>query len=195
MKKNFQVPSFSINDFDSSPNLTNSNLVKFMKKNNINTLQDLLTRSTEELEWYWDKVSEDLDIRWKQPYSKVIDTRMGVPWTEWFIGGKCNIIDNIVQKNIERHPDKMAFIFVNHHGIKEILTFRDVELRIRVFALALKSMGVKKGDVVGIYLPMRSESFIAIYSISSLGAIHVPVFSGFGKLALEQRLIDSNSKF
>lgn len=195
MKKNFQVPSFSINNFTSSTNLTNSNLVAFMKKNNIDTLQDLLTQSTKELEWYWNKVSEDLDIRWKQPYSKVIDTSRGVPWAEWFIGGKCNIIDNIVQKNIEKHPDKMAFIFVNRHGIKETLTFRDLEFRIRVFTLALKNIGVRRGDVIGIYLPMRSESFIALYSISSLGAIHVPVFSGFGKLALEQRLIDSNSKF
>ncbi|HEU5120368.1 MAG TPA: AMP-binding protein, partial [Candidatus Nitrosocosmicus sp.] len=70
-----------------------------------------------------------------------------------------------------------------------------LEFRVQVFTRALKNIGVKKGDVIGIYLPMRSESFIAIYSISMLGAIHVPVFSGFGKLALEQRLINSNSKF
>lgn len=197
MKKNFRVPSFSITNFTSDYGLTtnSSNLVKFMKKNNIDNLQDLLSRSTEDLEWYWDKVREDLDIRWKQPYSKVIDTSRGAPWAEWFIGGKCNIVDNIVQKNIEKHPDKTAFIFVNRYGIKEKLTFRELEFRIRVFTLALKKMGVKRGDVLGIYLPMRSESFIAIYSISTLGAIHVPIFSGFGKLALEQRLVDSNAKF
>ena len=195
MKKNFQVPFFSINNLTSSTNLTSNNLVKFMKKNNIDTLQDLLTQSTEQFEWYWDKVREDLDIRWKQPYSKVIDVQRGAPWVEWFLGGKCNIIDNIIQKNIEKHPDKTAFIFVDRNGIKEKLTFRDLEFRIRVFTLALKNIGVKRGDVIGIYLPMRSESFISIYSISSLGAIHVPIFSGFGKLALEQRLIDSNSKF
>lgn len=197
MKKNFRVPAFSITNFASDYDLTtnSSNLVKFMKKNNIDNLQDLLSRSTEDLEWYWDKVREDLDIRWKQPYSKVIDTSRGAPWAEWFIGGKCNIVDNIVQKNIEKHPDKTAFIFVNRYGIKEKLTFRELEFRIRVFTLALKEMGVKRGDVLGIYLPMRSESFIAIYSISTLGAIHVPIFSGFGKLALEQRLVDSNSKF
>jgi acetyl-CoA synthetase len=197
MKKNFRVPSFSMNNFSSTTSLTtnNSNLVKFMKKNNINTLQDLLSRSMEDLEWYWDKVGEDLGIRWKQPYSKVFDTSRGAPWAEWFVGGKCNIVDNIIQKNIVEHPDKTAFIFVNRYGIKEKLSFRDLEFRIRVFTLALKNLGVKKGDVIGIYLPMRSESFIAIYSISTLGAIHVPIFSGFGKLALEQRLVDSNSKF
>jgi acetyl-CoA synthetase len=166
-----------------------------MTKNNINSLHDLLYKSTEDIEWYWNKVNDDLNISWKQAYSKVIDTYNGTPWANWFIGGKCNIIDNVIQKNIEKHPDKTAFIFVNQYGIKEKLSFRDLEFRVLVFTQALKNIGVKKGDVIGIYLPMRSESFIAIYSISMLGAIHVPVFSGFGKLALEQRLSDSNSKY
>ena len=119
----------------------------------------------------------------------------GLPWCEWFIGGKCNIIDNVIQSNLNKHPFKTAFIFVNHDGIKENLTFMELELRVNVFARALQDIGVKKGDVVGIYLPMRMESFVAIYAISKLGAVHVPIFSGFGKTALEQRLVDSNSSY
>jgi acetyl-CoA synthetase len=195
MTKNLRVPPFSINNFDTSGLASSNNLIGFMRKNNIDSLHDLLYKSTEDLEWYWDKVNDDLNIRWKQPYSKVIDTRGGIPWTDWFIGGKCNIVDNIIQKNIEKHPDKIAFIFVNQNGIKEKLSYRDLEFRVQIFTRALKNIGIKKGDVIGIYLPPRSESFIAIYSISTLGAIHVPVFSGFGKSALEKRLIDSNSKF
>ncbi|VFJ13183.1 AMP-binding protein [Candidatus Nitrosocosmicus franklandus] len=195
MTDNLRIPSFSLDDLPISDFTNTSNLITFMRKNNLVSLHDLLLESTKNPEWYWDRVNDDLDIKWKQRYSKVIDAQGGIPWTDWFIGGKCNIIDNIVQKNVEKNPDKIAFIFVNQYGIKEKLTFRDLEFRVRVFSMALKNIGVRKGDVIGIYLPMRSESFIAIYSISMLGAIHVPIFSGFGKLALEQRLIDSNSKF
>lgn len=195
MTDNLRVPSFSLDDLATSDFTNMSNLITFMRKNNLASLHDLLLESTKNPEWYWDRVNDDLDIKWKQRYSKVIDAQGGIPCTDWFIGGKCNIVDNIVQKNVEKNPDKIAFIFVNQYGIKEKLTFRDLEFRVRVFSMALKNIGVQKGDVIGIYLPMRSESFIAIYSISMLGAIHVPIFSGFGKLALEQRLIDSNSKF
>ncbi len=195
MKINLKVPQFSINNLAPDDWKNDSNLIKFMKKNHIETLQDLHSRSIDNLEWYWDEVNNDLDIRWKQAYTNVINTQRGIPWTEWFIGGKCNIVDNIIQKNIERHPDKIAFVFVNQYGVKEKLSFRNLELRVRVLASALKNIGVKKGDKVGIYLPMRIETFIAIYSLSMLGAVHVPIFSGFGKLALEQRLVDSNSKF
>jgi acetyl-CoA synthetase len=123
------------------------------------------------------------------------DVQKGIPWCEWFVGGKCNIIDNVIQSNIDKHPNKTAFIFVNRDGIKKELSFKELDLRVNVFASALRDIGVKKGDVVGVYLPMRLESFVAIYAISKLGAVHVPIFSGFGKTALEQRLVDSNSSY
>lgn len=195
MIKKLRVPQISIKDLAYNDLENDRNLIKFMRKNNIETLQDLQTRSTENLEWYWDTVNNDLDIRWKQPYTKVIDTQRGIPWADWFIGGKCNIVDNVIQKNTERRPDKTAFVFVNQYGIKEKLSFRDLELRVCVLANALKNLGVRKGDRIGIYLPMKSETFIAIYSLSMLGAVHVPIFSGFGKTALEQRLLDSNCRF
>src|SRR5690606_23799687 len=83
----------------------------------------------------------------------------------------------------------------NEYGIQSQISFKDLGLRVKIFANALKKIGVKKGDIVGVYAPMNIRSFIAIYSISLLGAVHVPIFSGFGKVALEQRLIDSKAQF
>lgn len=194
MVKKLKVPYFSINSSKSELSKDN-NLIRFMKKNKIDTLEDLLLKSIENVEWYWKAVNEDLGIKWREPFYKVVDVQKGIPWCEWFVGGKCNIIDNVIQSNINKHPNKTAFIFVNRDGIKKELSFKELDLRVNVFASALRDIGVKKGDVVGVYLPMRMESFVAIYAISKLGAVHVPVFSGFGKTALEQRLVDSNSSY
>jgi acetyl-CoA synthetase len=194
MVKKLRVPYYSINSSKSELTKDN-NLIRFMKKNRIDTLEELLLKSIENIEWYWNAVNDDLGIKWRKPFDKVVDVQKGLPWCEWFVGGKCNIIDNVIQNNINKHPNKIAFIFVNPYGIKKKLSFKDLEMRVNVFASALKDIGVKKGDVVGIYLPMKMESFVALYAISKLGAVHVPIFSGFGKSALEQRLIDSNSSY
>ena len=194
MVKKLRVPYYSINSSKSELTKDN-NLIRFMKKNRIDTLEELLLKSIENIEWYWNAVNDDLGIKWRKPFDKVVDVQKGLPWCEWFVGGKCNIIDNVIQNNINKHPNKIAFIFVNPDGIKKNLSFKDLDMMVNVFASALKDIGVKKGDVVGIYLPMKMESFVALYAISKLGAVHVPIFSGFGKSALEQRLIDSNSSY
>src|SRR4029079_7648818 len=168
---------------------------RFMEKNSIDTLEELLLKSIDNIEWYWKTVNDDLGIKWREPFNKVVDVQKGLPWCEWFVGGKCNIIDNVIQSNINKHPNKTAFIFVDSDGIRIKLSFKELEIRVNVFASALRDLGVKKGEIVGIYLPMRVESFIALYAISKLGAVHVPIFSGFGKTALEQRLVDSNSSY
>jgi acetyl-CoA synthetase len=194
MVKKLKVPFYSISSSKSEWTKDN-NLIQFMERNDIDTLEDLLLKSIDNVEWYWRAVNDDLGIQWSEPFKKVVDVQKGLPWCEWFVGGKCNIIDNVIQSNLNKHPFKTAFIFVNPDGIKEKLTFKELELRVNIFAHALQDIGVKKGDVVGIYLPMRMESFVAIYAISKLGAVHVPIFSGFGKTALEQRLVDSNSSY
>lgn len=193
---NPRVPDISISTLlDSFTYIGKNNLISFMQKNGIETLKDLLAKSVGDTEWYWHAVNTDLNLRWKRPFTKVLDIQKGLAWPEWFRGGKCNIIDSVIQKNIDLHPNKTAFIFVNEYGIQSQISFKDLGLRVKIFANALSKIGVKKGDIVGVYAPMNIRSFIAIYSISLVGAVHVPIFSGFGKVALEQRLIDSKAQF
>ena len=195
--RNLRVPEISVSTLLDSgfANIHKNNLISFMQKNSIETLEDLLAKSVGDTEWYWNAVNTDLNLRWKRPFTKVLDIKKGLAWPEWFGNGKCNIIDNVLQKNIDLNPNKIAFIFVNEYGIQTQISFKELGFRVQTFANALRKMGMKKGDVVGIYAPMNVRSFIAIYSVSLLGAIHVPIFSGFGKVALEQRLIDSKAQF
>lgn len=187
-----KVPAYSCSQKASDKKY---NLIKFMKKNDIKTLESLILKSANDPTWYWNAVNDDLEIMWKEPFKRVLDLSKGLPWCEWFIEGKCNIVDSILKKNIKKNPNKLAFIFINSHGIKNRISYKDLDNYVNVFALALKSIGVKKGDVVGIYLPMNLESFISIYACSKIGAIHVPIFSGYGKRALEQRLNDSTAQY
>ncbi|MDQ4073576.1 MAG: AMP-binding protein [Thermoproteota archaeon] len=180
---------------NSSSNVLDCNLIEFMIQNNLDSLQNLLSRSVDDMEWYWRSVNDTLGIRWKKPFERVLDSSRGMQWCKWFVNGKCNIVDNVLQKNIEKHPSKPAFIFVDSNGVSKSVSYRDLNKHVDIFALSLKKLGVKKGDTVGIYLPMIMEAFVATYACSKIGAIHVPVFAGFGKKALQQRLVDSKSEF
>lgn len=71
-----------------------------MEKNNIDTLEDLLLKSIENVEWYWRAVNDDLGIQWSEPFKKVVDVQKGLPWCEWFVGGKSNIIDNVIRVSL-----------------------------------------------------------------------------------------------
>jgi acetyl-CoA synthetase len=166
-----------------------------MVQNGLNSLQELLSRSVNDMEWYWRSMNDALEIRWKKPFDRVLDPAHGIQRCKWFVNGKCNIVDNVLQKNIEKHPQKAAFIFVDSNGVPKGVSYEDLNRQVDIFALSLKKLGVKKGDAVGIYLPMIAEAFVAIYACSKIGAIHVPVFTGFGKIALQQRLVASKSEF
>ncbi|HEX2013681.1 MAG TPA: AMP-binding protein, partial [Nitrososphaera sp.] len=137
--------------------------------------------------------NEDLGIEWFKCYEKVFDSSAGMPWTKWFIEGKCNIVANAIDKHAREQPDKVAYIFANEFGSKSV-TYRELDLRVSSLAGALANAGIGKGDVVGIYLPMIAEAFYSIFACSKLGAIATPIFSGFSSHALRSRLVDSGAK-
>lgn len=170
------------------------NIVKYMQRYNIPNLSELFKKSTSDIEWYWNSVVEDLGLLWYRKYDNVYDDSEGIDRTKWFINGKCNIIHNILDKNIAKHPKKIAFIFIdsNQHEMK--ITYEKLNQYVNAFAYVLKSHGIHKGDKVAIYLPNIFEAFIVFYSCAKIGAISVPIFSGFGEEALHKRLLDSKAK-
>lgn len=170
------------------------NIVKYMQRYNIPNLSELFKKSTSDIEWYWNSVVEDLGLLWYRKYDNVYDDSEGIDRTKWFINGKCNIIQNILDKNIAKHPKKIAFIFIdsNQHEMK--ITYEKLNQYVNAFAYVLKSHGIHKGDKVAIYLPNIFEAFVAFYSCAKIGAISVPIFSGFGGEALHKRLLDSKAK-
>lgn len=171
----------------------NSNISRFMKKHGISSWRQLVERANSDIGWYWDAVNKDLGIEWFQKYDKVFDSSAGVPWTKWFVNGKCNIVANAIDRHAKSQPDKIAYIFSNERGSTKI-TYRELDEQVSRLAGALEKAGIKKGDRVAIYLPMIPEAFYAIFACSKIGAVHTTIFSGFSAQALHSRLVDSKAK-
>jgi acetyl-CoA synthetase len=177
----------------SADQMARSNIARFMKKHGISSWRQLVDRANSGIEWYWNAVNEDLGIEWFRKYDRTYDSVAGIPWTKWFVNGKCNIVVNAIDRHAKKQPDKVAYIFANEHGSKKI-TYRELDEQVSRLAGALAAAGVKKGDVIAIYLPMIPEAFYAIFACSKIGAVHTTIFSGFSTHALHSRLVDSKAK-
>ncbi len=175
--------------------IENSNVYRFMKKHRIKTYRQLVKRSQEDIEWFWDAVVKDLDIKWFKPYRRVLDTSKGIAWARWFIGGKLNIAYNCVDKHAESfRRNKVACIYEGEDGRIEKLTYYDLLISSCKLADGLKQLGVKRGDAVGLFMPMTPETIIAFFAILRIGGIIIPLFSGYGQEAVSVRLNDCSAK-
>jgi acetyl-CoA synthetase len=177
----------------SADQMARSNIARFMKKHGISSWCQLVERANSGIEWYWNAVNEDLGIEWFRKYDRTYDSVAGIPWTKWFVNGKCNIVVNAIDRHAKKQPDKVAYIFANEHGSRKI-TYRELDEQVSRLAGALAAAGVKKGDVIAIYLPMIPEAFYAIFACSKIGAVHTTIFSGFSAHALHSRLVNSKAK-
>jgi len=171
-----------------------SNIYKFMKKHNISSLDELSLKSKDNLEWFWKSVDEDLGIVWDSPYEKILDTSKGIAWSKWFVNGKTNIYKSSVEKFVKKTPDKIAYYFESEDGKTSQITYSELDFKVSKLANGLKSLGVRKGDVVAIYLPMVEEAILSVLAAAKIGAIQTIIFSGYSSDSLHVRLKDCNAK-
>lgn len=172
-----------------------SNVKRLMDQYGIRKYQRLIERSKNDVEWFWDAVQKDLSIEWFRPYEKVLDTSKGIPWAKWFVGGKINIAYNCLDRHAEVwRRNKVACIWKGEDEKVRRLTYWDLYVEANRLANALKNFGVRKGETVALLLPMLPETVISFYAILKIGAIVVPIFSGFGSSAIATRLEDSEAK-
>ncbi len=172
-----------------------SNIHRFMKKHNIHSYDELIKRSTEDIGWFWEAALTDLGVEWYKPYSKVFDDSKGIEWTKWFIYGQLNIVHNILDRHCqEKQSDTRALIWVSETGEERILTYQELNASVCKLANALRSQGFGKGDPMGILMPMIPEAIVSMLAIFKIGAIAVPIFSGFGFDAIRMRLQDVGAK-
>jgi len=175
--------------------IENANITRFMKKHNIKNYDELIKKSTENIEWFWDAIMKDLNVEWYQPYTKVYDDSEGIQWTKWFINGKINIVHNTLDRHAESDKkNNIAIIWENEKGDNRKLTYYELYREVNKFANALKQLGVKRGDRIGIYMPMIPEIVIGFLAVLKTGAIAIPIFSGFGGHALASRLDIAEAK-
>lgn len=172
--------------------INKTNVKQFMDRNSINTYEDLISRSTSDIEWFWDAVCNDLNFKWDMPYEKVLDTKDGIAWAKWFIGGKINLAVNCV----DRHKDKgkLAFIWEGEDGAIVKISYRELYDKVVRVSSSLAELGIKKGDRIGLFMPMIPEAVVAMLAIARIGAIYTPIFSGYGAQAVATRLADCEAK-
>ena len=162
---------------------------RFMKQHGLATLTDLQRRSIADPEWYWDAVSRDLDFHWFTPYRRVLDESKGIAWPRWFEGGRINLADNCVDRHLAAgRGNKPAVIAEAEDGTVRTLTYVELGAEVGRLANALKRLGIRPGDTVGIFLPMCAEAVIATLAVARIGAVYTPCFSGYGAQAVASRL-------
>ena len=165
-----------------------------MQKHSILSLEELTQKAKDDLEWFWQSVDKDIGIVWDEPYTKTLDISKGIAWPRWFVNGKTNIYKSSVEKFAKRNPDKIAYHFVSEDGQTSNISYSELDSKVSKLANGLKSIGIKKGDVIAIYLPMIEEAILSILVASKIGAVQTVIFSGYSSESLHMRLQDCKAK-
>jgi acetyl-CoA synthetase len=171
--------------------LEHANVVRLMRRHGFSSYRELVARSIEEPEWFWPAAVEDMGIELYEPWSEVVDLSRGPEWATWFDGAKLNIAWNCVHR---WRSDRVAAVFRGEDGTRRELTFAELSDAVTRLAERLVELGIEPGDRVAIYLPMSPEAAIASHACAHVGAVQVPVFSGFAAPAVAQRLVDSGAR-
>ena len=151
-------------------------------------------KSVENPEAFWDSVAKE--FTWKQLCTKTLEWNFESPDVKWFINGKFNITENAIDRHLLKNAAKTAFIWEPNSVDAEnrIITYQNLHDEVCKVANTLKSLGIKKGDRVCIYMPMIPEAVFAMLACARIGAIHSVVFAGFSASALSGRIQDSDCK-
>ncbi len=142
---------------------------------------------------FWDACAKEF-VDWYEPYTQVLDSS-NAPFYKWFVGGKTNIIHNALDRHAKSwRKNKLALLWEGEDGTQRTYSYFKLWKEVNRFANILKSLGVKKGDTVTIYMGRVPELPIAMMATAKIGAIHSVVYGGFSEQALADRITDARSK-
>jgi len=169
-----------------------TNWSAFLAAENIASYALLERKAVSEPEWFWDALIRFLGLKFIKPYSRVLDQSRGIEWPQWCVGATTNITLSLLDHHIEAgRGDHPAVVWQGEDTTNRTLSYRQLAAEVNRLASGLRSLGVKSGDAVGIYLPMSAEVAIAFLALARLGCITLPLFSGFGAAAIAARLNDA----
>jgi acetyl-CoA synthetase len=168
-----------------------ANSIRFARAHGLDCFDALVTRSIEDPEWFWDAVVNHLGLVFARPYERVLDDSDGIEWARWFVGGELNLSWNCVDRHVDTDVD--AIRWEREDGGAGRLSYRQLREEVHRVAGGLSELGVRSSDRVCVMMPMVPEAIIAFYAIVRLGAIVVPMFSGFSGAAVATRLSDASA--
>ena len=155
-------------------------------------LNELYALAEKDHKLFWSQQAKQ-EIDWHQSFNTIVDGS-NAPFYRWFPDGQLNISYNCLDRHLAERGDKTAIIFEGEPGDTQHISYRELHQRVCIFANALKSQGIQKGDRVIIYMPMLAEAVIAMQACARIGAIHSVVFGGFSAESLKDRIEDTGAK-
>ena len=167
-----------------------SNLRRLMARMRVPRLSALYDVVADDPEGYWKAVLADLDLEWHRPFEAVWNLERGKAWPRWFPGAGFNYVTSALERHARADGDRTAVIWEGDDESQRTLTFAELDALTNQAANALRALGVGKGDRVGIFMPMSLEIVAATLACGKLGAVYVPLFSGYGEEAIVSRLED-----
>jgi len=179
-----------------------TNVYEFMQAYGMDDYDELIERTTTEVDgepesgvdWFWDELVDYLGVEFYEDYDAVRDDSDGPQFTDWYPGGELNVAHNVVDRWAapdEETRNKVATIWEGEDGEVREVTYHELHRQSNKVANYLESVGVGTGDTVGLYMPMVPEVTSILYGCFKVGAIAVPIFSGFGVDATATRIADS----
>lgn len=170
-------------------------LTKFLAQCGLDSFAALYDRSIKDISWFTEELIKFLDLKFDQPYQQVLDLSRGIQWPRWCVGGKLNITYNCLDRYLNTPTaNQLAIIWEGEEGTRRTVTYAELHNEVVRCAAGLRALGLSKGDAIGIHLPMVPETVVALLAIGRIGAIAVPLFSGYGPAAIEARLRDVGAK-
>ena len=171
-----------------------SNIQRFIESLGADNYDDLLVKAAADPDWFWDRTIRFMGFVFDKPYDQVRDISDGVAWTKWCRGGTTNATLSLLDKHRDTPTyDKDAVRFEAEDGGVRVWTYRELDRQTCRLAAALRDLGLGPDDKVGIYMPMVPEVVAAFFATARIGAVAVPLFSGFGHEAIATRLNDAGA--
>ncbi len=178
----------------SAEQATASRLRRFMGRLGVDDLEGVARFAADDPQSFWTAVVDDIGVEWTQRFDVAMDTSAGLPWTRFWVGGRLNLAHNAVTRWARRAPHRTAVVWEGDDGATREWTYADLERETAYAASVLHGLGVRRGDSVGLCLPMIPETVSLFLACAWLGAIVVPLFSGYGAGAIVSRLHDCDAQ-
>jgi acetyl-CoA synthetase len=174
--------------------IAEANLTRLARRLGCSDYAELHRISVEDPVRFWPALVDDLGIEFSRRWDSVVDTSEGSEWARWFVGGRLNLAWNCVHRWARDRASDEAAVWLSEDGGREALTWSELSDEVYRLAEGLASLGIGEGDAVGIFLPMSHRVAVASHACAHLGAVQVPIFSGFAAPAIAARLADARAK-
>ena len=161
---------------------------------NISSHEELHRFSVEQPEQFWGELGRSR-LEWSQEFHRTLDCDMTAGRFDWFLGGKLNVSVNCVDRWASLHPERVAIVWERDEpGQEQRVTYSQLQSLVCQVANCLKSAGVRKGDVVALYLPVTPMAVACMLATARLGAVHSVIFAGFSSEAVAARITDAGAR-